>query len=215
MKPVFVKKTARETIQEQERLQQEALAKKEKEFQDQEKRKQESHDMVVNALKKTDISQDEKIDDTDGLDEDLEFQQWKVRELMRIKRDKEQREYRLVDTEDIERRRIMTDAQVAEENRKDGILDVEKPKMKFLQKYYHKGAFYTDDDKVGEALEKTNALEPTLEDHQDKTTLPSILQVKNFGKHGRTKYTHLVDQDTTTLDSPWGGIKPVKKRRVD
>ena len=27
--------------------------------------------------------------------------------------------------------------------------------------------------------------------------------MKNFGRSGRTKYTHLVDQDTTTFDSPW------------
>ena len=30
-------------------------------------------------------------------------------------------------------------------------------------------------------------------------------QVKNFGRSGRTKYTHLVDQDTTQYDSPWNG----------
>ena len=29
------------------------------------------------------------------------------------------------------------------------------------------------------------------------------MQVKNFGRSGRTKYTHLVDQDTTTFDSAW------------
>ena len=52
-------------------------------------------------------------------------------------------------------------------------------------------------------------------------------QVKNFGRSGRTKYTHLVDQDTTSFDSPWtqestqnlkfqlahsGGMKPVFER---
>ena len=30
-----------------------------------------------------------------------------------------------------------------------------------------------------------------------------FMQVKNFGRSGRTKYTHLVDQDTTQFDSPW------------
>lgn len=32
----------------------------------------------------------------------------------------------------------------------------------------------------------------------------SVPQVKNFGRSGRTKYTHLVDQDTTSFDSAWG-----------
>jgi Microfibril-associated/Pre-mRNA processing len=30
-----------------------------------------------------------------------------------------------------------------------------------------------------------------------------LIQVKNFGRSGRTKYTHLVDQDTTQFDAPW------------
>ncbi|KAF5397131.1 hypothetical protein PHET_09412 [Paragonimus heterotremus] len=33
-------------------------------------------------------------------------------------------------------------------------------------------------------------------------------QVKNFGRAGRTKYTHLVDQDTTVFDSPWSTSNP-------
>lgn len=28
------------------------------------------------------------------------------------------------------------------------------------------------------------------------------MQVKNFGRRGRTKWTHLVDQDTTEWDNP-------------
>ena len=41
---------------------------------------------------------------------------------------------------------------------------------------------------------------PTLEDHFDKTILPKVMQVKNFGMAGRTKYTHLMDQDTSARD---------------
>lgn len=37
----------------------------------------------------------------------------------------------------------------------------------------------------------------TLEDTYNREALPAVLQVKKFGMRGRTKYTHLVDQDTT------------------
>jgi microfibrillar-associated protein 1 len=33
------------------------------------------------------------------------------------------------------------------------------------------------------------------------------MQVKNFGMAGRTKYTHLVDQDTTSFQAPWASDK--------
>ena len=35
------------------------------------------------------------------------------------------------------------------------------------------------------------------------TLFETLLQVKNFGRSGRTKYTHLVDQDTTQFDAAW------------
>lgn len=43
--------------------------------------------------------------------------------------------------------------------------------------------------------------EPTLEDKFNKETLPAILQVKKFGMRGRTKYTHLSDQDTSSQNA--------------
>lgn len=59
-----------------------------------------------------------------------------------------------------------------------------------------------DDDSIradGD-VRKNNYNEPTLEDKFNKEALPAVLQVKNFGKRGRTKYTHLMDQDTTKYE---------------
>ena len=97
----------------------------------------------------------------------------------------------------------MTDEERLEDDRKNGRLkdtEEEKPKWNFMQKYYHKGVFYLDSTSVKDTADvrkKDYAAEPTLEDKIDKERLPAVLQVKNFGKRSRTKYTHLVDQDTT------------------
>lgn len=36
-----------------------------------------------------------------------------------------------------------------------------------------------------------------------KENLPKVMQVKNFGRSGQTKYTHLADQDTSNWESGW------------
>ena len=47
----------------------------------------------------------------------------------------------------------------------------------------------------------------------DVTLLPKVMQVRDFGKRSRTKYTHLVDQDTTVSTGGFGGtsLKPGAK----
>lgn len=45
-------------------------------------------------------------------------------------------------------------------------------------------------------------LRATPEDHFLKTILPKVMQVNSFGRSGRTKYSHLVDQATARFDLP-------------
>jgi len=96
----------------------------------------------------------------------------------------------------------MTDAEIRAQD-KDKFMKSKK-KWKFLQKYYHKGAFFRDGDVVDITKMEEDFAAPTGEDHINKELLPKVMQVKNFGRSGRTKYTHLADQDTSSLnDNPW------------
>ncbi|KAF8323145.1 hypothetical protein DL93DRAFT_2147213 [Clavulina sp. PMI_390] len=211
-RPVFVPKRARVTVQEREAEAQnteEAQAKRDAEA---EKRKKESHDLVADSIKR-ELAEKEvqeaqpDLDDTDGLDPTAEFEEWRLRELGRIKRDKEASLQREEEREEIERRRALPEEQrMAEdlEHAKRTRDDKPKGQQKFLQKYYHKGAFHQD-----EAILKRDYTEAT-ESTVDVSMLPKVMQVKNFGKRSQTKYTHLLDQDTTRETKPSGSGPPLK-----
>mmetsp|Transcript_45178 Transcript_45178/g.175323 ORF Transcript_45178/g.175323 Transcript_45178/m.175323 type:complete len:110 (-) Transcript_45178:1971-2300(-) len=71
-----------------------------------------------------------------------------------------------------------------------------------MQRYHHRGAFFMDTDEKGERTEKLynrDVNQATEEDAVDKSILPKSMQVRRGQLHmsGRSKYTHLQDQDTT------------------
>lgn len=79
-------------------------------------------------------------------------------------------------------------------------------KMNFMQKYYHKGAFYQNVVESGaEVVFDRNFNEAVGEDALDKSLLPKAMHVRRgeFGKKGRSKHTHLADVDTTDRFSLW------------
>jgi hypothetical protein len=82
---------------------------------------------------------------TDAEDEELEYETWKLRELKRNKRDRDEREAEERERQEIERIRNMTEEERRLEfknNPKEVTNKAPKGKYKFLQKYYHRGAFY-------------------------------------------------------------------------
>lgn len=209
IKPQFVRKRERTTIIEKEKdlikqKQLEVDAKRQAK-----ERRRYTLKLVEDSIKKdmeaTKAEKDPHINDvqTDDENDELEYETWKLRELKRIKRERDERDLLDKEKNEVGKLRNMTEDERRKElqvNPKQITNKGVKGKYKFLQKYYHRGAFYLDKE---ETVFKQDFSEPTLEDHFDKTILPKVMQVKNFGRCGRTKYTHLVDQDTTKFDSPW------------
>ncbi|RXW18448.1 hypothetical protein EST38_g7417 [Candolleomyces aberdarensis] len=212
-RPVFVPKRARATIAEREQLVEDSEETIKRREQEAEERKKQSHDLVAESIKR-ELAEKEKedtvpdVDDTDGLDPEGEFEAWRLRELGRIKAEKEAELEREREREEIERRRALPEEQRMREDMEHAKKtrdDKPQGQQRFLQKYWHKGAFHQD----MEVLKKHDYTEST-ESTVDVSSLPKLMQVKNFGKRGQTKYTHLLDQDTTAGNGGFGGSAPVK-----
>ncbi|EPY50352.1 microfibrillar-associated protein family protein [Schizosaccharomyces cryophilus OY26] len=148
------------------------------------------------------------VDDTDGLNPQGEYEAWQVRSLRRKKRDKEKllslekermsvEERRLMDPEEREK----LDRREAEESRQEK----KKKPVQFLQKFYHKGAFYQDQDIVRNR-DYSEAAEGEI---QHKELLPKAMQVRGntFGLAGQTRWTHLANEDTSKTGSAWSNPK--------
>ncbi|XP_071480152.1 microfibrillar-associated protein 1-like [Diadema antillarum] len=220
LKPVFVAKKDRVTIQEKE-----IAAIREREQEEEAKKKVEERKRETVRMVEMDARQLQEAEEdvgsnepnlntvnTDDENDEVEYEGWKVRELRRIKRERDLREQIEKERQETERLRNMTEEERREElrvNPKQVTNKQTKGRYKFLQKYYHRGAFYLNEE---EDVLKRDVSGATLEDHFDKTVLPKVMQVKNFGRSGRTKYTHLVDQDTTSMESPWANETAVSRK---
>jgi len=217
VKPVLIPKSQRDTIAERERLEEEERQLEELVKKRLEARKIETRQIVVEEIKKEEhiekaLNEEANIEDVDTddeLNEAEEYESWKNREIARIKRDREERDARLKEKEEIEKVRNMTEEERREWERKNPKpLRQTKQKWKFMQKYYHKGAFFQEsaDDVIQSAgkedIYTRDFSEPTGEDKMDKSILPKVMQVKHFGRSGRTKWTHLVNEDTTDWNAP-------------
>ena len=216
LKPMFVSAEARETIKERERQEAQEEAAREQRAQRLLERQVESKQMLIEAVRReeegnegTALEFGDMPDDNDEVDELDEFDTWKVRELQRVRRERAERDAEAKERAELERRRNLSDAERAKEDeafraqRADAGQD--KGAWKFLQKYYHKGAYFQDEDESG-----NNRLGPVMMQDfgaatgndrvGDKSTLPAPMQVKNFGMRSQVKWTHLGKEDTMSKD---------------
>ncbi|KAI9883494.1 MAG: hypothetical protein M1823_004740 [Watsoniomyces obsoletus] len=214
LRPTFIKKdkrvtgatnTADQQDPEAERLLQEAERKKAADEIVQEQIRKEAE---LRAAGRKDWDDDEvgeidEVDDTDGLDPEGELAAWKLRELQRVKRDRDAIEQAEKEREEIERRRNLSKAEREAEDRefleqqqkeKEG-----KGKMGYMQKYFHKGAFFQDDAKE-QGLDRRDIMGSRFQDDvTNRELLPQYMQIRDMtrlGRKGRTKYKDLKTEDT-------------------
>ncbi|ERF71734.1 hypothetical protein EPUS_05606 [Endocarpon pusillum Z07020] len=163
------------------------------------------------------VAAEDMVDDTDGLDPEAEYAAWKLRELKRLKRDREAIEQREKEIEEVQRRRNLTQAEREAEDRE--YLEKQKEEKEdgrgragFLQRYHHKGAFFQDDE-TAEILRKRDLMGARFVDEvQNREALPQYMQVRDMtklGKKGRTRYIDLKGEDT----GKWGQGYDQKERR--
>jgi microfibrillar-associated protein 1 len=148
------------------------------------------------------LDPDAMVDDTDDVDPEAEHAAWRLRELQRLKRDREALIAREKEIEETERRRNLTAEEREAEDR--AFLDKQKEEKDgrgqtgFLAKYHHKGAFFQDSE-AAEELKKRDVMGARFEDEVDKSTLPEYMRIRDLnklGKKGGTRYKDLRNEDT-------------------
>lgn len=153
-----------------------------------------------------DNDMEDDIDDTDDLDPEAEKAAWKLRELKRVKRDRLALIEKERELEEIERRRNLTAEEREAEDRE--FLEQQKAeqdgrgKMTFMQKYYHKGAFFQGDEEQDEEVKAALSRDlagARFEDEGNKELLPEYMRIRDMtqlGRKSRSKYKDLKSEDT-------------------
>jgi microfibrillar-associated protein 1 len=162
------------------------------------------------------VDEEEDVNTEDDMDPEAEYAAWKLRELKRIKRDREAIESREREREEVERRRNLTEEERKAED--EAFLAQQKEekeakgKMSYMQKYFHKGAFYQDDE-AAESLAKRDIMGARFaDDVKNRELLPKALQMRDMtklGKKGASKYRDLKSEDT----GRWGEFRDTRPGR--
>ena len=243
-KPIFVPRHKRNTVVSQDQKIEEEKQRTAKNREEEMKRKMQSRMMVAEVVAATSATPEEMDEDEGGgatndmpddshpidpVEKEKERDAWEVRELERLLNAQDLVDLREAEKAEYERRRAMTDEERLLEDEALGLyrrpgeqrkkLDDESAHQgKFMQRYYHRGAFYMDDNEWSKddvrhkAKEYENAV--TGNDKIDKSILPKVMQVKNFGfARQNTKYKGLTHEDTTDKETHFLPLAPRKRQR--
>jgi microfibrillar-associated protein 1 len=181
------------------------------------------------AEEKTQWDDDERaiaaeVDDADGADPEAERTAWKLRELRRLRRERDALIAREREREEVERRRNMTAEEREEEDAERAAAQREeregKGRMGFRQKYFHKGAFFVDEAAEAGLRDRDVMGGRYADDVADKSALPEFMQIRDMarlGRKGRTRYKDLKTEDTGRFGDAgaFGRGGPREDRGVD
>ena len=240
-KPVFVSKAKREANAKAELAARNEAEKDEDELEEEKMiKKQNAKEAVQREITleyQREVAEKDYLGEevnTDSDEEDEEearknYEQWKMREFKRIVRDRCKQRIEMEEEEERERLRNMTEEErELHATKLKALKDAkeqgkEKSKMRFMQKYYHKGAFFQEagDDEFAttekaeifnrDFNEATNA-----EKGVDRSTVPEAMRLRHgqFGKAGRSKWTHLSNEDTTFVNTEDVRLRNAQEARM-
>lgn len=172
------------------------------------RRRNEVRQLVTDLLNDEDrqldgLTQNEQLPDDRDYDDDreAEFALWRVRELHRIKRDRE------AHTAWAARKNVTAERKPEQQQQHQQAAAAPEPssskpsKPAFLQRSYKMGPFFLEKDHTGRfstEIYNRDYNQPTEAERYDRSALPKPLQVRHgqLGRAGRAKFTHLAAEDT-------------------
>lgn len=211
-RPVFVPKHKRRTAQEADPVEDEMQDQKRKERED--RRKQASRALVQQVVMETQSTaatettpegftgaQNPRPDDTDDPDGEMASRDaWEVRELVRLLDEWDREQTRIREEQELRRRRAMTDEERLQEDKAAGRYQRPGEKKETdgqlpNQRYYHKGAFYMDEEEwdASDIRHKADkyAQTATGDDRINQAAHPSTMRGKKSGLANKSKFKGL------------------------
>ncbi|KAI9149306.1 micro-fibrillar-associated [Paramyrothecium foliicola] len=223
MRPKFVPKNQRgnkTTAEDDEEARRQAEEEARKKAADELVEEQIKKDLAARAAGKKhwddEENEDSDVDTTDGLDPEAEEAAWRVRELKRLKRARAAIEEREAELAEVERRRNLTEEERKAEDEAYLAQQKEdkesKGKMSYMQKYFHKGAFFQEEAEAAGLLQRDLMGTRIQDDVRNREALPEYLQRRDMtklGRKGATKYRDMRSEDT----GRWGSFDDGRRDR--